>query len=53
MLTWLCKSQEAVTAKEKLEKILVEVNTEVVKAKDSRDFLALADKPYTGSMYVV
>jgi len=49
---WFCKSQKAAGAKEKLEKMLVEVNSEVVKTKDSRDFLALADKTYTGSMYV-
>lgn len=41
-------TKEAAEAKEKLEKIIVEVNTEVVKSKDNRDFLSLTDKPYTG-----
>lgn len=39
--------------KEKLEKIFVEVNIEVVKVKDSRDFFVFVDKFYMGFMYVV
>lgn len=42
-------TKEAAEAKEKLEKAVAEMNTEMVKSREGGDFLALLDKPYTGT----
>lgn len=46
-----CMLQEVADAKERLEKTLVDVNTAAVKDAKEEDSLALADKPYTRTMY--